>query len=239
MSESSTPESDGDRPVEPDPAGNTQVPYPGQQGVQQPPLGQPGFGGLPPFDGQQPPGAYGQQPPGTYGQQPPGTYGQQPPGAYGQQPPGAYGQQPPGTYGQQPPGTYGQQPPGTYGQQPPGYPPYGYTAPVTPFSREQDILWASLTHLSGILWLLPGLIIWSVFRRRGPFVNQEGKEAVNFQITAVIALFATFFVCWIPYIGWTFPLAVWMVLVIFSVVGFGQTQSGHAYRYPLSLRLIK
>src|SRR6218665_3157692 len=207
MSESSTPESDGDRPVEPDPAGNTQVPYPGQQGVQQPPLGQPGFGGLPPFDGQQPPGAYGQQPPGTYGQQAPGTYGQQPPG--------------------------------TYGQQPPGYPPYGYTAPVTPFSREQDILWASLTHLSGILWLLPGLIIWSVFRRRGPFVNQEGKEAVNFQITAVIALFATFFVCWIPYIGWTFPLAVWMVLVIFSVVGFGQTQSGHAYRYPLSLRLIK
>src|SRR6218665_411468 len=123
--------------------------------------------------------------------------------------------------------------------QPPGYPSYGYTAPVTPLSREQDIFWASLTHLSGILWFLPGLIIWSVFRGRGPFVNQEGKEAVNFQITAVIALFATFFVSWIPYIGWTFPLVVWMVLVIFSVIGFAQAQRGRAYRYPLSLRLIR
>src|SRR6218665_3631631 len=231
MSESSTPESDDDRPVGPDPVGNTQVPYPGQQGAEQPPLQQPSFDGLPPFDGQQPPAAYGQQPPGPYAQQPPGPYAQQPPGPYAQQPPGPYAQQPPAAYAQQPPGPYG--------QQPPGYPSYGYTAPVTPLSREQDIFWASLTHLSGILWFLPGLIIWSVFRGRGPFVNQEGKEAVNFQITAVIALFATFFVSWIPYIGWTFRLVVWMVLVIFSVIGFAQAQRGRAYRYPLSLRLIR
>ena len=52
--------------------------YPGQQGYQPPPAGQPQYGQQPPQYGQQPP-QYGQQPP-QYGQQP-SQYGQQPPPA--------------------------------------------------------------------------------------------------------------------------------------------------------------
>ena len=69
--------------------------------------------------------------------------------------------------------------------------------PAAPLSPAEDIQWGSFAHLGGILGLLPALIIWLIFKDRGPFTNSEGKEALNFQITLLI----------VEIIGWVTSIA--------------------------------
>lgn len=121
-------------------------------------------------------------------------------------------------------------------------------AAAAPLTTAEDNQWASFAHLGGIFWILPSLIIWLVFKDRGTFTNQEGKEALNFQITVTIAHVAIMIInsvlvavtlgIW-SFIGWIFPLAIFVVTVIFCIQGFIKAKDGIAYRYPLSLRLIK
>ena len=120
--------------------------------------------------------------------------------------------------------------------------------PAAPLTEADDRQWASFAHLGGILGILPSLIIWLVFKDRGNFSNVEGKEALNFQITAAIAQVAVFILnailtaatlgIW-GFIGWMLPLAVWVVSLLWSIQGFLKTKEGVGYRYPFALRLIK
>ncbi|WP_172979996.1 DUF4870 domain-containing protein [Agromyces agglutinans] len=121
-------------------------------------------------------------------------------------------------------------------------------APAAPLTQEQDVQWASFAHLGGIIGFLPSLIIWLVFKDRGSFTNVEAKEALNFQITATIAYIAILIVnailgavtfgIW-GLIGWILPLALWVLMVVFSILGFLKAKEGQHYRYPFAIRLIK
>lgn len=112
-------------------------------------------------------------------------------------------------------------------------------APLTP---EQERTWASYAHLGGILGFLPSLIIWLVYKDRGPFVTSEARKALNFMITATIAWVAVYFLDLI-FLPWPLPsllnLAIWVVVVIFSVQGFQSAQKGQPFKYPFSLELVK
>jgi uncharacterized Tic20 family protein len=120
--------------------------------------------------------------------------------------------------------------------------------PAAPLSESEDRQWASFAHLGGILSFLPSLIIWLVFKDRGSFTNVEAKEALNFQITAAIGYVAVFILnailtvvtlgAW-AFIGWIFPLAIWVLSLIFCIQGFIKAKDGNHYRYPFAIRLIK
>ena len=127
-------------------------------------------------------------------------------------------------------------------------PPPAAPAPGAPLSAADDVQWASLAHLLGILGPIPALIIWLVFKDRGTLTNTEGKEALNFQITAVGAYIAILIVNTIltaitlgfwALIGWILPLALWVLMIVFSIQGFQAVKAGRGYRYPFALRLIK
>jgi len=120
--------------------------------------------------------------------------------------------------------------------------------PAAPLTPAEDKQWAGLAHLLGILGILPSLIIWLVFRERGGYTNQEGKEALNFQITMVIAAFAVAIVGGILTVitfGLFAPiltllyLAVWVAMIVFSIIGFTRVNAGGSYRYPVAIRFIK
>jgi len=118
-------------------------------------------------------------------------------------------------------------------------------AAAAPLSTAEDNQWASFAHLGGILGLLPSLIIWLVFKDRGAFTNQEGKEALNFQITLAIAQIISqilFYALAVILIGFLFgfvSFAIWVAGVIFSIIGFTKAKDGIAYRYPFAFRFIK
>jgi uncharacterized Tic20 family protein len=117
-----------------------------------------------------------------------------------------------------------------------GQPPAG-----APLDDAQTRQWAGLAHLGGILYIVPGLVIWLLFRTRSGFVDQEGKKAVNFQITLLIALVvvAILNVALPNFLVNLLQLALWIVSLVFSIQGYLAVQRGQAYRYPFSLELIK
>jgi uncharacterized Tic20 family protein len=145
-----------------------------------------------------------------------------------------------------------QRPPGQPYQQPGQQPyqqPYQPGAPVAgaPLSEADDVQWGSFAHLGGILSFLPSLIIWIVFKDRGRFTAVEAKEALNFQITLLFGYVAINIIASILAVV-TFGIGglfsgfswiLWIVGVIFSILGYMQAKNGQHYRYPFALRLIK
>ena len=121
--------------------------------------------------------------------------------------------------------------------------------PAPPLSPAEDKQWASLAHFGGILGWLPPLIIWLIFKDRGRLTNQEAKEALNWQITWIIAWVASqiigiiigSFTYGIGYLlfGLLIPWALYIVNLVFSILGFVRVNSGGTYRYPVNFRFIK
>lgn len=126
------------------------------------------------------------------------------------------------------------------------------TPPPTaaPLSAEDDKLWASLSHFLNIILLIPAIIIFAVFRDRGPRVNDESKEALNWTINVsglVIALqIVAWIIGWIPIlggiIGLLIGLVIWLLIVvnlIFSIIGGVRVQGGGSYKYPVNYYWVK
>lgn len=127
----------------------------------------------------------------------------------------------------------------------------------TDSSSADERQWAMFAHLSalagGILtsgWagsigcFIGPLVIWLVKKDTMPFVDDQGKEALNFNITVAIAFVALLLlsiftlglglVIAIP--AWIIIGIAWLVLTIIAAV---KSNQGVAYRYPFALRLIK
>lgn len=148
-------------------------------------------------------------------------------------------------YGSTPP----QQPYGGVPPQQPGVPPQQYTAPGAPLTAAEDKQWASFAHLGGILWFLPSLIIFLVFKDRGALTRQESKEALNWQITWILAWLVSVILgsillatpAWpISFVfSLLIPWVLYIVNLVFSIIGFVRVNSGGTYRYPFNFRFIK
>ncbi len=196
----------------------------------------------------------GQAPqPGTpYGQAPqPGTpYGQAPNtgSSYGQAPqPGSpYGQAPqPGPFNNQAP-FVGQQQSGwqNSGWQDAGPAPFAQT-PVYPASGQMplhstpnDRTLATVTHLLGLVaGFLGPLIVWIVKKEESPYVAQQAKEALNFQLTMILYWVVSFFAM-IILIGLLMLPVVLVLQFVLPIVAAVAANKGTAYRYPLTLRFI-
>ncbi|UAJ77728.1 DUF4870 domain-containing protein [Leifsonia sp. ZF2019] len=173
------------------------------------------------------------------------TQPQNPEGGVPPQQPPVPPQQPAGPPPGVPQQPYGSQQP--YGAQPAGAPQQPYAAPGAPLDAAQDKQWASFAHLGGILWFLPSLIIWLVFKDRGQKADVEAKEALNWQITWIIVWVASQIIGIIlafTGVGWLLfglliPWALYILNLVFSILGFVKVNSGGSYRYPVNFRFIK
>ena len=130
-----------------------------------------------------------------------------------------------------------------YTTPPPPPPP---TASAPPQASDMDQRnWAMLTHLSaltgiftgGLGFILGPLIMWLIKKDQMPLVNEAGKEAVNFQITMLIALLISF-VLMLIVIGIFLAFLVSVFDVVMVIIAAAQTSNGTRYRYPLTIRFI-
>lgn len=174
--------------------------------------------GASPPAGDTPPPAWDQAPP-----PPPSAFEQAPPpsGAADQAPP-----PPPSAYGQAPPA------PGAYGQE------YGQ-AVAAPLSMSEEKGWSLAAHLGVLVaGFLAPLIIWLVFKDRGPFLEHHAKESLNFQITVMIAAFVSAITA-VLLIGFVLLLVLLPWMIIMPIIAAVKANNGEWYRYPLTLRLVK
>lgn len=105
--------------------------------------------------------------------------------------------------------------------------------------------WGMFTHLSALAGfivpfgnLLGPLIFWQIKKNEWPFADDQGKEALNFQITVTIAMLVSF-VLMVVVIGFLLMLVVGIGALVFTILAAIKANEGVHYRYPWTLRLIK
>lgn len=107
-----------------------------------------------------------------------------------------------------------------------------------------DRNWAVLCHLSTLLILVvPGagilapLLMWLARKEQSAFIDDQGREALNFAITLVLATIAC-----VPFmfilIGFVLLGIVYVYCFVFAIIAATGASRGEPYRYPLTLRLI-
>ena len=110
-------------------------------------------------------------------------------------------------------------------------------------SGREERQWSVLAHLGGILswWpilgLLPSLIIWAVYHKRGAYVADQSREALNFQISVLIAWIVAAIISHVPLLP-SLTLLVYAFSLIFSIVAAISANRGEWYRYPLTFRFV-
>ena len=115
-------------------------------------------------------------------------------------------------------------------------PPVG--AEQAPVSKDATNM-AMLCHILAIFTgFLGPLIIWLIKKDDMPFVDRHGKEALNFQLTVLIAWVASglsMFVC----VGFVLMPVVGIADLVLCIIAAVKTSRGEEYRYPVNIRFIK
>lgn len=107
---------------------------------------------------------------------------------------------------------------------------------------------AMIAHLSGCAGLIGGgylgfvgpLVIYLMKKDDSPYVGDQAKEALNFQITLFIAGVAAAVITLVT-CGAAFPLlfVVPILQLVFSIIATLAVRDGSPYRYPFNLRLMQ
>ncbi|MGV8977385.1 MAG: DUF4870 domain-containing protein [Cellulomonas sp.] len=145
---------------------------------------------------------------------------------------------PPAPQYQAPQGAYPPPPAPGYGAPQGAYPPPAY-AMQPPLSDSDQRMWSVFAHIGGVFvsFLVP-LVILLVFKGRGAFVEDQAKEALNWQITLAIA-YVVGGILTIVLIGVVILLAALVCAVVFAIMAAIASNRGELYRYPFTLRLVK
>jgi uncharacterized Tic20 family protein len=134
---------------------------------------------------------------------------------------------------------------------PPTSPPQP-SAPVPSANDNQARTWNMLCHLSALAgYIIPfgnvlgPLLVWQIKKNEFPSVDVHGKAALNFQLTVLIAVFASgvaavllSFVC-VGFLLIPVVIAVALCGLVFAIIAGIKANNGEAYRYPWSLTMIK
>jgi hypothetical protein len=114
----------------------------------------------------------------------------------------------------------------------------GVPVEVKPAGKDSNNM-AMLCHLLGIFtWFIGALVIWLIKKDQDEFVDDQGKEALNWQITVVLAYVVGAMTACIG-IGLVVMFAAWVLDLIFCIMGAVAASKGVKYRYPICIRLLK
>ena len=131
-------------------------------------------------------------------------------------------------------GGYGAPPPGD-GYGPPAGPPGGYGGPPPgQLSQSDERMWAMLAHIGAIIiGFIAPLVVMLVQGDKSPFTRRQAVESLNFQISLlIVGIPITIITCGIGAV-------IFLVGIVFEIMGGIKANNGEDYRYPVNIRLVK
>lgn len=110
--------------------------------------------------------------------------------------------------------------------------------------QKQERTWGMFCHLSALAaFIFPfgnifgPLIVWLVKKDESPFVDDQGKESLNFQISFTIyCIFAA--ILGVILIGFILLIALGIAFLILVIIASVKANEGEEFRYPFTIRLI-
>lgn len=112
-------------------------------------------------------------------------------------------------------------------------------------NNESDRLWAMACHLSALFGycvplgnIIGPLVVWLAKREQSTFIDQQGKEALNFQITVSLAFCVAAILMFIVIGIFLMPIIA-LVNLILIIIAAISTYKGDNFRYPFCLRFVR
>lgn len=103
---------------------------------------------------------------------------------------------------------------------------------------QDERTWSLLAHIGSIvLGFLAPLIVLLVKGPESPAVRAHSVESLNFQITVLIGYVVSWILAFVL-IGFFLVFVVWVVSLIFAIMGTMAASKGEPYKYPFALRLV-
>lgn len=111
--------------------------------------------------------------------------------------------------------------------------------PIAQSTSNDDRNLAMLAHLLGIVSGFVGaLIIWLLKKDQSAFIDEQGKEALNFQITVMIAFVGSWILMFVL-IGMLLMPLLLIANLVFCILAAVAVSKGEHYKYPFAIRLLK
>jgi len=119
-------------------------------------------------------------------------------------------------------------------------------APANSEIPKEERTWGMIAHLSALTLylgipfgqLIGPLVVWLIKKDTMPFVSDQAKEALNFQITLTIAGLISLALCFV-FIGFILLPIVLIAGLVLIIIAAIKSNEGVAYRYPMTIRFIK
>ncbi len=124
---------------------------------------------------------------------------------------------------------------------------FDHLAPDAGGPSKSERNWAMGCHLIAlcgllipnlILGLVGTLVLWLLKRDEGAFVEDQGKESLNFQISLIIYA-CVCIVLHVILIGFFLLAALGVFAFVCIIVAAIKASEGTCFRYPMCLRFIK
>jgi uncharacterized Tic20 family protein len=113
------------------------------------------------------------------------------------------------------------------------------------YDEKQSRMWGMLCHLSALAGLvipfgnvLGPLVVWLTKKNEFSFVDDQGKESLNFQISLSIYM-AVAAVLSLLLIGIPLLIALGIGGLVLTVIGAVNANDGKTYRYPMTIRFFQ
>jgi uncharacterized Tic20 family protein len=117
---------------------------------------------------------------------------------------------------------------------------------MTASSEKQAHTWGMLCHLTSLSayvgipfgHIVGPLVIWLIKKDELSFVDDQGKESLNFEISMSLYGIISGLLCFVL-IGFVLIVALLVTHVVLVILATVKASAGERYRYPLTIRLIK
>ena len=118
--------------------------------------------------------------------------------------------------------------------------------PAKPFDEKQAHTWGMVCHLAGLALFLGipfgniigPLVGWLIQKDKHPFIDEQGKEAVNFQISMLIYM-AVSAVLALVVVGFVLLAGLVIVFLVSVIRAAISANEGRPFRYPITIRFLK
>ncbi len=125
---------------------------------------------------------------------------------------------------------------------PPGganVPEYQSRTDAPPTKDERNL--ALLAHLLGLFTSILGpLLIWLLKKEDSPYVDDQGREALNFNLTLLFAYIGVSILAAITCgIGGLLFIPLVLYHLVLAILATVAASKGETYRYPLTVRLVQ
>ncbi len=112
--------------------------------------------------------------------------------------------------------------------------------------EKQARIWGMLCHLTALVaitgvpfgHILGPLVIWLLKKNQYPFVNDQGKESLNFQLSMTLYAFVAALLIFFK-IGTILLFVLVTVNLLLVIIASVRAFNGETFCYPYKIRFIK